>query len=512
VIITEHDCGAANGLWIERVDSEGKQLSDEDFRAKVIGRSLAVPVYHPGTGDLIADRGDEISERLELEDGTIRDVIAEITDAGVEKVHVRSVMACEAVHGVCATCYGRNLASGMLVDMGEAVGIIAAQSIGEPGTQLTMRTFHTGGVNRADITTGLPRVEELFEARVPKGAAILAEREGVVSIEQTETGRMLTITSVEQESSTFDLAKGWEPAQPNATVVIKDKTVIAIGPNEEKKLAAIDGTMFIDDRCIMIRNEREEKEEHQVPVVYQVFVEDGDVVTPGQQLTDGAKDPQQILVTLGPDAVQRYIIDEVQKVYKSQGVNTNDKHIEVICRQMLRKVSIVYPGDTDFLQDERVDRFEFNRINEEILAQGGEPATAIPVLLGITKASLETDSFLSAASFQETTRVLTEAAINGKVDALRGLKENVIIGKLIPAGSGYGVTGGLNLSNLDTVTLEAIEEGRAATAVLDVEAASEEDIAELMSTGLLPSDDGVETEDSGYSVADVEDLASGDLS
>jgi DNA-directed RNA polymerase subunit beta' len=342
---------------------------------------------------------------------------------------------------------------------------------------------------------------------VPKGAAIRAEREGVVSIVQDDTGRVLTISSVEQESSTFDLPKGWEPAQQNATPVLKDKTVIAIGPNEEKKLAEIDGTMFIDDRCIMIRNEREEKEDHPVPVNYQLFVEDGDSVRPGQQLTDGAKDPQQILVTLGPDAVQRYIIDEVQKVYKSQGVNTNDKHIEVICRQMLRKVSIMYPGDTDFLQDERVDRFEFNRINEEILAQGGEPATAIPVLLGITKASLETDSFLSAASFQETTRVLIEAAINGKVDALRGLKENVIIGKLIPAGSGYGVSGGLDLSALDTVTLDAIEEGRAATATLDVEMATAEDYAELMSTGALPTDEVV-GEDDGYSVGSIDDLES----
>ncbi|HQY30604.1 MAG TPA: hypothetical protein PK691_04930, partial [Thermomicrobiales bacterium] len=255
-------------------------------------------------------------------------------------------------------------------------------------------------------------------------------------------------------------------------------------------------------------NEREEKEEHQVQVMYQIFVEDGDLVTPGQQLTDGAKDPQQILLTLGPDAVQKYIIDEVQKVYKSQGVNTNDKHIEVICRQMLRKVAIVYPGDTDFLQDERVDRFEFNRINEDILAQGGEPATAIPVLLGITKASLETDSFLSAASFQETTRVLTEAAIQGKVDSLRGLKENVIIGKLIPAGSGYGVTGKLNLSNLDTVTIEAIEEGRAATAVLDAELASAEDFAELMSTGVLASEDGVGGEDDGFTVGAIDEIES----
>jgi DNA-directed RNA polymerase subunit beta' len=237
----------------------------------------------------------------------------------------------------------------------------------------------------------------------------------------------------------YRLAPGWDPVLAPGTPVVKDKTAIAIGPEEQKLVSEIDGMVLIDDRTIYVRSEKEEKTEHSVPVAYQIFVEDGERVVPGQQLTDGAKDPQQILLTQGRDEVQRYVIDEVQKVYRSQGVNTNDKHIEVICRQMLRKVSITHPGDTDFLQDERIDRFEFNQINEEILAQGGEPATAIPVLLGITKASLETDSFLSAASFQETTRVLTEAAINGKVDALRGLKENVIIGKLIPAGSGFGV-------------------------------------------------------------------------
>jgi DNA-directed RNA polymerase subunit beta' len=511
VIVTVDDCGTTQGLWIEKVDIEGKPISDDDFRAKVLGRVLASAVYNPTTGELIADVGQEVGDHVEMADGAYRDVYGEIISAGVDKVHVRTVMECEAVHGVCAACYGRNLASGKIVDLGEAVGIIAAQSIGEPGTQLTMRTFHTGGVARADITTGLPRVEELFEARVPKGAAILAEREGVVSIEQTENGRMLRITSVEEDTATFELGKGWDPAVATATPVVKDKTVIAVGPNEEKKLAPIDGIAYVDDASILIRNEREETEEHQVGVMYQVFVEDGDLVTPGQQLTDGAKDPQQVLVTLGPDAVQRYVIDEVQKVYKSQGVNTNDKHIEVICRQMLRKVSIVYPGDTDLLQDERVDRFEFNRINEEVLAQGGEPATAIPVLLGITKASLETDSFLSAASFQETTRVLTEAAINGKVDSLRGLKENVIIGKLIPAGSGYGVSGGLDLTNLDTVTLEAIEEGRAATAVLDTETATDEDYAELMQSGALPTDDVSGDGADGYSVSTVEDLEAQDI-
>ena len=408
-----------------------------------------------------------------------------IWGARPEKIKIRTVMGCEATHGVCRACYGRNLASGRLVEPGEAVGIIAAQSIGEPGTQLTMRTFHTGGVARADITTGLPRVEELFEARQPKGAALLADREGIVSIEQTDVGRMLVITSTDQDQRHYRLEDGWEAAVAPGAAVVKDKTVIATGPEDQRLTSEIDGTLLVDDRTLYVRNEREERVEHAVAVTHQILVDDGERVTPGQQLTDGAKDPQQILLTQGPDAVQQYMIDEVQKVYRSQGVNTNDKHIEVICRQMLRKVSITYPGDTDYVQDERIDRFEFNEINESILAQGGEPATGIPVLLGITKASLETDSFLSAASFQETTRVLTEAAINGKVDHLRGLKENVIIGKLIPAGSGFGV-----VPDAEPEVPAFVGEG-APVALLEkpadrVEPASAEELAELMSQGLVP--------------------------
>jgi DNA-directed RNA polymerase subunit beta' len=299
-------------------------------------------------------------------------------------------------------------------------------------------------------------------------------------------------------------------------MVLKDKTVLAVGPDDQKLHSAIEGQFFVDDRTIYVRNEKEERVEYSVPVVYQVYVEDGDRVYPGQQLTDGAKDPHKVLLTQGREEVQRYIIDEVQKVYRSQGVNTNDKHIEVICRQMLRKVSITHPGDTDYLQDERIDRFEFNQINEEIMAQGGEPATAVPVLLGITKASLETDSFLSAASFQETTRVLTEAAINGKVDNLRGLKENVIIGKLIPAGSGFGVVPGAEV--------DFIGEGApgGSVAVLpgsedDAEPASVEDLEELMMQGLVPSgvgdtdiddDDGpdVDVEENPLTIIEAEDL------
>ncbi len=483
VIITIEDCGTLQGLWTERRDGDGKMLSEEEFRSRLTGRILASPVIDPTTEEVLFERGEELSDRRELPDGTVRDLVGEVLAAGVEKVHIRSVMDCEATHGVCRLCYGRNLASGELVNKGEAVGIIAAQSIGEPGTQLTMRTFHTGGVARADITTGLPRVEELFEARQPKGAALLADREGTVAIEQTDAGRILTITSMETDSRPYRLGADWEPALTDGALVIKDKTVLATGPDDGKLTSDIDGTFVLDGRTIYVRNEREERVEYPVPVVYQIFAEDGEHVVPGQQLTDGAKDPQQILLTRGRDDVQRYIIDEVQKVYRSQGVNTNDKHIEVICRQMLRKVSIVYPGDTDYLQDERIDRFEFNQINENILAQGGEPATAMPVLLGITKASLETDSFLSAASFQETTRVLTEAAINGKVDSLRGLKENVIIGKLIPAGSGFGVVPGTPLTSLDEVQLESLADGGGEN---PVESASEEDLAELMAAGFVP--------------------------
>lgn len=515
VIVTIDDCGTELGLLINRIEN-GEPIPDDEFRSKILGRVLASPVNHPETGEILVDRGEELTDRLELEDGSFRDLVREVMDAGVEQIHVRSVMTCEATHGVCVACYGRNLASGKLVEQGEAVGIIAAQSIGEPGTQLTMRTFHTGGVARADITTGLPRVEELFEARAPKGAAVLADREGVISVEQTDAGRILAITSVDVEQRLYSLEAGWNAALVDGDVVVKDKTVIAVGPEEQKLTSEIDGHFFLDDRTIYVRNEKEERVEYQVPVAYQVFVEDGDLVYPGQQLTDGAKDPHKVLLTQGREEVQRYMIDEVQKVYRSQGVNTNDKHIEVICRQMLRKVSITHPGDTDYLQDERIDRFEFNQINEEIMAQGGEPATAVPVLLGITKASLETDSFLSAASFQETTRVLTEAAINGKVDHLRGLKENVIIGKLIPAGSGFGVVPGVESS-----VLSAGEPG-GSVAVLpgsedDAEAASVEDLEELMMMGLVPSvatafEDGddsepdVDVEESSLTIIEAEDL------
>jgi len=480
VIITIEDCGSRSGIWATKYDSDGKPISDDDYRSRITGRILAEDVVHPETGEIIRAEGVELSEHYIDENGEAHDFVGQIIDAGIEKVNVRTVMSCEAPHGVCRMCYGRNLASGEIVAFGEAVGIIAAQSIGEPGTQLTMRTFHTGGVARADITSGLPRVEELFEGRQPKGAALLAHKTGTVSIEETDTGRILVISSIEQDSWRSLLPDGYEVVLAPGSPVDKDKTVIATGPDGEKFTSSLAGTFYLDGRTVYVRNEREEREDYQINVGDQLLVEDGEEVLPGRQLTIGPKDPHQVLATLGPDAAQRYIIDEVQKVYRSQGVNTNDKHIEVICRQMLRKVRIQFPGDTDFLEGDMADKFEFNNRNDAVLAQGGEPATAISLLLGLTKASLETDSFLSAASFQETTRVLTEAAINGKVDHLRGLKENVIIGKLIPAGSGFGVRDKVaQASILESATIAAMQ--------APVEAAEEEDYAALMSEGLLPA-------------------------
>ncbi len=481
VIITMADCGTEHGMEVVLEDDAGKRMSEDEFRARVTGRILALPVADAETGELILDRGQEVSEHVVDENGLAIDYVQRVMDSGVKKVLVRTVMVCEAPHGVCQMCYGRNLASGEIVQFGEAVGIIAAQSIGEPGTQLTMRTFHTGGVNRADITSGLPRVEELFEARSPKGAALLAHKPGVVSIEETDTGRVLVISSVEQDNWRTMLPDGYEVVLPEGTHVDKDKTVIATGPDGEKLTSGIAGDFFLDGRTVYVREEKEDRETYPIAVGDQVLVEDGEEVLPGKQLTEGPKDPHQVLATLGPDAAQRYIIEEVQKVYRSQGVNTNDKHIEVICRQMLRKVRIQFPGDTDFLEGDMADKFDFNLKNEAVLAQGGEPATSVSLLLGLTKASLETDSFLSAASFQETTRVLTEAAINGKVDHLRGLKENVIIGKLIPAGSGFGAREALaaERSSLQEQTLAAM--------TAPVEAAEDEDYAELMESGFLPA-------------------------
>jgi DNA-directed RNA polymerase subunit beta' len=438
VIILEEDCGTTAGSWLSEPAEKGIL---ESLRERIIGRWAASDLVDPQTGELIVSRNEEITEE-----------VAERVEAlGIQRVHVRSPLTCLARRGLCAPCYGRNLARGKLVVGGEAVGIVAAQSIGEPGTQLTMRTFHTGGVAGLDITSGLPRVEELFEARVPKGAAIISEIDGTAEIVREGTIRRIKIVSSELYRDEYALPKGAEVVVEDEQWVERGTLLVRLpqpkGVKKGKEAAlpvAADADADITarmagrvmrsrpDRLAILYEEREERE-YLVPPTARIRVETGQYVHAGQQLTDGAVNPQDILRVQGPEAVQLYLVEEIQGVYRSQGVNINDKHIEVIVRQMLRRVQVDSPGDTALLPGELVDRFNFEEVNAKVLAEGGEPATAQPVLLGVTKASLNTDSFLSAASFQETTRILTEAAVNGSVDHLLGLKENVIIGKLIPA-------------------------------------------------------------------------------
>ena len=425
VIVQEDDCGTTAGIWVSASDTPDDTSL---FASRVLGRTLAVDVLDAKTGAVVAQRNDILNERTNV-------LVAEATD----RIFVRSVLTCDTTHGVCRLCYGRDLATGKQIGTGEAVGIVAAQAIGEPGTQLTMRTFHSGGVAGEDITSGLPRVEELFESRVPKGQAILGEIDGVVEITTTEDQiRRVTITGTDVFSQSFIVSDHFNLLVRGGEKVAEGQVLAESNVEGEtgKLISPADGTVAVDGNRLLVREEPPVRE-YVIPFGANIRASDGQEIGAGTQLTDGSKDPQEILSILGREAVQRYLVDEVLRVYRSQGVNTNEKHIEVIVRQMLRKVRIENAGDTDFLADELEDRVTFEEANREVLAQGGEPATAQPVLLGVTKASLTTDSFLSAASFQETTRVLTEAAINGKVDRLRGLKENVIIGKLIPAGSGF---------------------------------------------------------------------------
>ena len=429
VLILMEDCGTMTPSWIQKPTNSDVA---ENFAARVVGRFAAQAVADPKTGEVFVDANEEIT-----------DVIMErIEAAGIEAVPARAPLTCDAIHGICQRCYGRSLATGNVIMLGEAVGIIAAQSIGEPGTQLTLRTFHTGGVaSSEDITQGLPRVEELFEARVPKGQAILAEIDGVVELSQQDEIRHIKVVSSEVFNDPYTL-----PADGHYELLVKAGQDVAEGvplfrattADAQTALSHMAGKVILDDENgqLIIRNEETESREYIVLAGSRLTVEEGQYVTAGTPLSEGSQNPQEILAIMGRDAVQRYLVDQVQTVYRLQGVNVNDKHIETIVRQMLLKVRIDMAGDSDLLPGELIDRYKFDETNSRVLAEGGEPATATPVLLGITKASLSTDSFLSAASFQETTRVLTEAAINGQVDRLRGLKENVIIGKLIPAGSG----------------------------------------------------------------------------
>jgi DNA-directed RNA polymerase subunit beta' len=429
VITREEDCGTQEGSWITRAESAEITSNEKGaYQKRMVGRLSAADLTDPKTGEVLVGRNQEITEMI----------AAAIDDAGIDEVLVRSPLSCDARQGVCRLCYGRNLATGTLVGIGEAVGIIAAQSIGEPGTQLTMRTFHTGGVAGLDITAGLPRVEELFEGRVPKGKAEISHIDGVVEILRSETGTRVKVTSREQYDTHVPLPAGAELLATEGDMV-ETGQVIARGESGDKAgeiASPAKGLLARSGNELVVRSEDTVEREYAIPHNAKLMVENGQEVRAGDPITDGPINPQEYLETRGKDAVQRYLVKEVQKVYRSQGVTINDKHIEIIVRQMLRKVRIDQPGDTDLLPTELIDRLDFEEVNNRVLAEGGEPATAQTVLLGVTKASLNTSSFLAAASFQETTRVLTEAAINGSKDHLIGLKENVIIGKLIPAGTG----------------------------------------------------------------------------
>ncbi len=370
IIVKEEDCGAISGIEVSDFIDEKVGTVIESLEDRIVGRYTATKVINPETKEVIVDRNEMINENI----------AKKIVKAGIKKVEIRSALTCKSQYGVCQKCYGRNLATGNLVETGEAVGVMAAQSIGEPGTQLTMRTFHSGGVAHggdADITQGLPRVEELFEARTPKAKATISEISGVVESIEAANGK----------------------------------------------------------HKIVVKNDVESRE-HTTLYNAKVRVEVGQEVVAGEQLTEGSVSPKELLAVTDPITAESYILKEIQKVYKSQGVDISDKHIEVIVRRMISKMKIVDGGDTDLVEGLTVSVHDFNAANKPVILNGGVPATGRPIMLGITKSSLETDSWLSAASFQETTRVLTDASIKGKVDELRGLKENVIIGKLIPAGTG----------------------------------------------------------------------------
>jgi DNA-directed RNA polymerase subunit beta' len=437
VIVREEDCGTYDAYWVV---SRPDDTTNNTLVERVVGRMAATAVAHPQTGEILLDRNEEIDEAK----------ARSIVEAGITEVPVRSPLTCEARRGVCQLCYGRLPASGVLVEQGQAAGIIAAQSIGEPGTQLTMRTFHTGGIAGVDITSGLPRVEELFEARVPKGAALLADIDGVVEIIAEDEGRRIRVVSREEFREDYALPKGalvlvddGEYVEPGVILAQaappkKGKSKVSAGteaeaPLAEELIASIGGHVELSKGGISIVWEDVEEREYVVPASAYIMVADGAEIRAGDALTAGPLNPHDILHIRGKDELQRYQVDQVQQVYRSQGVSIHDKHIEIILSRMLRRVQVESIGDADFIPGQLVDKFDFQDKNARVLAEGGEPATAKPVLLGVTRASLLTDSFLAAASFQETTRVLTQAAVSGAHDWLLGLKENVIIGRLIPA-------------------------------------------------------------------------------
>ena len=429
IIINEHDCGTHDGVWIrKRDDVAGQSLS-----SRLFSRLLAENVIDPTTGEVIGEYNDVMNQEL----------ARKIAAAGVQEIKVRSPLTCELQHGICSKCYGLDLGRGAMVELGSAVGIVAAQSIGEPGTQLTLRTFHTGGVaaGGADITTGLPRVEELFEARKqPKGEALVAEISGTVHINQSEKYadlREVIIEHSELVSDEYSIPEDWKFA-------VKDEAEVKAGDvlatqNDAKIVAQHGGRVRVDKKArkVVVSYDQREEMSYEIPTTARLLVKNNGKVEAGQPLTEGSLNPHRVLRIQGREACQMYLMTEVQKVYRSQGQNIHDKHFEVIIRKMMSKVQVTRPGDTKLLPGDTVDRLELRKINEQLLAEGKQPTKFSEILLGVTKASLSTDSFLSASSFQHTIKVLAGAAIGSTTDPLFGLKENVIIGKLIPAGTGF---------------------------------------------------------------------------
>jgi DNA-directed RNA polymerase subunit beta' len=397
---------------------------------RLYGRLAADRVIDPNTGEILAEFDDVIDHEM----------ARKIAAAGVEEVRVRSAMTCQLTHGICSKCYGIDLGRGNMVELGAAVGIVAAQSIGEPGTQLTLRTFHTGGVAAGgDITTGLPRGEELFEARKqPKGEAVVSEILGVVRIIQSEKYadmRILRVESAEMLHDEYDIPKEWKIAVKEEAEVKAGEVLATL--EEATVTAQHGGRVRLEKRKVIVSYEHREDVEHEIPSTSRLLVREGDHVEAGQALTEGSLNPHRILRIQGREACMMYLLTEIQKVYRSQGQNIHDKHFEVIIRKMLSKVQVTRPGDTPYLPGDVIDRLEIQARNEALLEAGRQPARYVETLLGVTKASLSTDSFLSASSFQHTIKVLAGAAISATTDPLYGLKENVIIGKLIPAGTGF---------------------------------------------------------------------------
>jgi DNA-directed RNA polymerase subunit beta' len=428
VIINSEDCGTDNGI-VMKVDDD---IAGQKLSSRLFGRVAAKRVADPSTGEVLVDRDEAIT----------MDLARKIENAGVEEVMVRSPLTCELQFGLCRQCYGLDLGRGKMVELGAAVGIVAAQSIGEPGTQLTLRTFHTGGVAAGgDITTGLPRVEELFEARKkPKGEAVVSDIAGTVHIVMPDTPdgtRMVRIEKSELIKDEYAVPGNWSLKVEDGEEIEADHLIASRGDSEI--IASHGGRVRLedDDKKVVVSYDLEDEAEYDIPASARLLVKDGDKIEAGVQLTEGSLNPHRILRILGREACERYLLTEVQKVYRSQGQNINDKHFEVIIRKMLSKVQVAQPGDTVLLPGDLEDRYYLHRLNEAALSDDKRPARSIQVLLGITKASLNTESFLSASSFQHTIKVLARAAIEGKVDYLRGLKENVIIGKLIPAGTGF---------------------------------------------------------------------------